>query len=159
MRWGSLSFGDPSTIGYASLEDAPRSDISRFGPKIPSIPISPRDGRQLLEALNGHGVSADEVNQTNWLGAFSGISYDSGPAPGATLNLVNFMDARLEPAWDVLASINGTSPDEFVIIGNHRDGWTAGGAADAVSGGSILIEMAKAFGKLLEKGWKPRRTM
>lgn len=69
------------------------------------------------------------------------------------------MDARLEPAWDVIASINGTNPDEYVIIGNHRDGWTGGGAADAVSGGSLLIEMAKAFGKLVEKGWKPRRTM
>lgn len=158
-RWGSLSFGDPSTVGYASTKDAPRGDISPYGPKIPSIPISPRDGRQLLEALNGHGVSAEEANRTNWLGAFSGVEYNSGPAPGATLNLVHFMDGRLAPAWDVLASINGTNPDEFVIIGNHRDGWTAGGAADAVSGGSILIEMARAFGKLLETGWKPRRTI
>lgn len=89
----------------------------------------------------------------------SGISYDSGPAPGATLDLVHFMESRLAPASNVLASINGTNPNEYVIIGNHRDGWTAGGAADAVSGGSILIEMARAFGKLVEKGWKPRRTM
>lgn len=72
---------------------------------------------------------------------------------------MNIMDTRLEPAWDVIASINGTNEDEYVIIGNHRDGWTAGGAADAVSGGALLIEMAKAFGKLVENGWKPRRTM
>ncbi|KAM5380073.1 hypothetical protein ACJZ2D_003720 [Fusarium nematophilum] len=159
MRWASLSFGDPSTVGYASTKDAPRGDISIYGPKIPSIPISPRDGLQLLHALDGHGASSDEANRTNWKGGYSNVSYHSGPAPGATLNLVNFMDARLEPAWNVLASINGTNPDEYVIIGNHRDGWTAGGAADAVSGGSILVEMAKAFGKLLDKGWKPRRTI
>ncbi|KAF4979161.1 hypothetical protein FZEAL_4589 [Fusarium zealandicum] len=159
MRWSSLSFGDPSTVGYASTKGAPRGDISPYGPKIPSIPISPRDGMQLLHALDGHGISADEANRTNWKGAFSNVSYNSGPAPGAVLNLVNFMDARLEPSWNVMASINGTSPDEYVIIGNHRDGWTAGGAADAVSGGSILIEMAKAFGKLVDQGWKPRRTI
>ncbi|WXC44631.1 hypothetical protein QX201_004366 [Fusarium graminearum] len=158
-RWGSLSFGDPSTIGYASTKDAPRRDITPYGPKIPSIPISPRDGLQLLHALDGHGLSAETVNRTNYKGAFSNVTYHSGPAPGATLNLVNIMDARLEPAWDVIASINGTNPDEYVIIGNHRDGWTGGGAADAVSGGSLLIEMAKAFGKLVEKGWKPRRTI
>ncbi|WXC58464.1 hypothetical protein SNK03_004363 [Fusarium graminearum] len=158
-RWGSLSFGDPSTIGYASTKDAPRRDITPYGPKIPSIPISPRDGFQLLHALDGHGLSAETVNRTNYKGAFSNVTYHSGPAPGATLNLVNIMDARLEPAWDVIASINGTNPDEYVIIGNHRDGWTGGGAADAVSGGSLLIEMAKAFGKLVEKGWKPRRTI
>lgn len=60
------------------------------------------------------------------------------------------MDARLKPAYNILASINSTSTDEYVIIGNHRDGWTAGSATDAVSSGSILIEMAKAFGKLLD---------
>ncbi|KAF5024371.1 hypothetical protein F66182_3558 [Fusarium sp. NRRL 66182] len=158
-RWGSLSFGDPSTIGYASTKDAPRGDIQPYGPKTPSIPISPRDGLQLLTALNGHGISAEEANRTNYKGAFSNVTYHSGPAPGATLDLVNLMDARLEPAWDVLASINGTNTDEYVIVGNHRDGWTAGGAADAVSGGSLLIEMAKAFGKLVDQGWKPRRTI
>ncbi|RKL20223.1 hypothetical protein BFJ68_g2932 [Fusarium oxysporum] len=158
-RWGSLSFGDPSTIGYASLKDSPRADITPYGPSIPSIPISPRDGLQLLHALDNHGLSAETVNRTNYKGAFSNVTYHSGPAPGATLNLVNIMDTRLEPAWDVIASINGTNEDEYVIIGNHRDGWTAGGAADAVSGGALLIEMAKAFGKLVENGWKPRRTI
>jgi N-acetylated-alpha-linked acidic dipeptidase len=159
LRWASLSFGDPSTIGYPSTRDAVRADITPYGSSIPSIPISPRDGKQLLLALQGHGISADEVNQTNYLGAFSDVEYSSGPAPGATLDMVHFMDAKLQPAFDVLASINGTNPDEYVIIGNHRDGWTVGGAADAVSGGSLLIEMAKAFGKLVEQGWQPRRTM
>ncbi|KAF4965291.1 hypothetical protein FSARC_6892 [Fusarium sarcochroum] len=158
-RWGSLSFGDPSTVGYASTKDAPRGDITPYGPKIPSIPISPRDGLQLLHALDGHGISAEKANRTNYKGAFSNVTYHSGPAPGATLDLVNLMDHRLEPALDVLASINGTNPDEYVIIGNHRDGWTGGGAADAVSGGALLIEMAKAFGKLVDQGWKPRRTI
>lgn len=158
-RWASLSFGDPSTIGYPSHRDAPRGDISDLGPKIPSIPISMRDGLQLLRALDGHGVSGKEANRSSWVGAFANLSYSSGPAPGATLDMVHFMERRLEPAWDVMGYINGTSEDEFVIIGNHRDGWTTGGAADAISGGSILVEMARAFGKLIDQGWKPRRTI
>ncbi|KAM0550711.1 hypothetical protein ACHAPJ_008776 [Fusarium lateritium] len=113
-RWGSLSFGDPSTVGYASTKDAPRGDISPYGPKIPSIPISPRDGLQLLHALDGHGISAEKANRTNYKGAFSNVTYHSGPAPGATLDLVNLMDHRLEPALDVLASINGTNPDDIL---------------------------------------------
>jgi N-acetylated-alpha-linked acidic dipeptidase len=55
--------------------------------------------------------------------------------------------------------INGTSEDEVVIVGNHRDAWIVGGAADPNSGSAVLIELAKAFGALTETGWKPKRTI
>jgi N-acetylated-alpha-linked acidic dipeptidase len=55
--------------------------------------------------------------------------------------------------------INGTSEDEVVIVGNHRDAWIVGGAADPNSGSAVLIELAKAFGALAETGWKPKRTI
>ena len=59
----------------------------------------------------------------------------------------------------VIGIINGTNADETVIIGNHRDAWIVGGAADPNSGSAILIEMTKAFGELMKTGWKPRRNM
>jgi N-acetylated-alpha-linked acidic dipeptidase len=55
--------------------------------------------------------------------------------------------------------INGTSPDEVIVIGNHRDAWLIGGAADPNSGSAVLVELAKAFGKLQKTGWKPKRTI
>jgi hypothetical protein len=46
-----------------------------------------------------------------------------------------------------------------VIIGNHWDAWIIGGAADPNSGSAVMIELAKAFGKLQKSGWQPKRTM
>jgi N-acetylated-alpha-linked acidic dipeptidase len=69
------------------------------------------------------------------------------------------MEEKVAPIWNVIGTINGTNADETVIIGNHRDAWIIGGAADPNSGSAILIEITKAFGELLTTGWKPRRNM
>jgi N-acetylated-alpha-linked acidic dipeptidase len=76
-----------------------------------------------------------------------------------TLSLTNLMEDKTTPIWDVIGIINGTNADETVIIGNHRDAWIVGGAADPNSGSAILVEMTKAFGELMKTGWKPRRNM
>ena len=39
--------------------------------------------------------------------------------------------------WDAIGIINGTCSDEVVIVGNHRDAWIIGGAADPNSVGLI----------------------
>lgn len=44
------------------------------------------------------------------------------------------------------------------MIGNHHDAWTFG-AGDPNSGTSTMHETVRAFGALLEKGWKPLRTI
>lgn len=118
-----------------------------------------KDALPLLAALEGNGVSAEKANRSGWQGGFSNITYDSGPTPGAVVNIDHLMQGYIAPVWDVIGVINGTSPEEVVVIGNHRDAWVIGGAADPNSGSAILIELANAFGKLLAKGWKPRRTM
>ncbi|MEP6743003.1 MAG: transferrin receptor-like dimerization domain-containing protein, partial [bacterium] len=48
--------------------------------------------------------------------------------------------------------------DRWVVMGNHRDAWTFG-AVDPNSGTTAMLEAARAFGGLLKKGWKPRRTI
>lgn len=159
VRFSSLYSGDPSTVGWASAPDSPRGNTSLYNPSIPSIPISMKDALPLLTTLQGHGVTAKEANRSSWIGGFGNITYDSGPAPGALVNMDHLMRESIEPVWDVIGVINGTNPDEVVVVGNHRDAWVIGGAADPNSGSAVLIEMANAFGKLLEKGWKPRRTM
>jgi len=69
------------------------------------------------------------------------------------------MEDKYTPIWDTVGIINGTHQDEVIIIGNHRDAWIVGGAADPNSGSAIMIELSKAFGALLKTGWKPRRTI
>jgi N-acetylated-alpha-linked acidic dipeptidase len=68
-------------------------------------------------------------------------------------------DWDLAPAYDVIARVEGSeSPDEWVVRGNHRDGW-AMGAADPISGLITLMEEARAVGELMESGWRPKRTI
>lgn len=133
VQRGSVQFlstypGDPSTPGYPSRENSTRADMSNVLPRIPSIPISEKDARPLIAALEGHGIPGAEVNRTGYVGAINGSSYSSGPAPGVTLNVQNMMEEVYTPIWNSIGVINGTNPDETIIIGNHRDAWIIGGA-------------------------------
>lgn len=163
IQRGSVQFlstypGDPTTPGYPSKRDSPRTSIKEVTPHIPSLPLSWIEAQPIVQALDGFGVSGKDVNRTNWVGAFN-ATYSTGPAPGVTLRLSNFMEDKITPIWDAIGIINGTCQDEVLVIGNHRDAWIVGGAADPNSGSAILIELSKAFGKLLATGWKPKRTI
>jgi N-acetylated-alpha-linked acidic dipeptidase len=163
IQRGSVAYinqypGDPTTPGYASKPGVERvSDPSNL-PKIPSLPISYRDALPMLKALDGHGVSGQKISRDGWIGGLN-ATYSTGPAAGVTLALTNMMEEKITPIWNVIGIINGTIADETIIIGNHRDAWIIGGAADPNSGSAILIEVTKAFGSLLKTGWKPRRNM
>ena len=112
----------------------------------------------MLKALDGHGISGAAMKRGGWVGGLN-ATYSTGPAPGITLSLTNLMKESFSPIWNVIGIINGTNADETIIIGNHRDAWIIGGAADPNSGTAMLIEITKAFGKLVKTGWKPRRNM
>ncbi|KAI9781310.1 MAG: hypothetical protein M1839_006103 [Geoglossum umbratile] len=154
--------GDPTTPGYPSKPGVPRQDPKHAIPSIPSLPISYLDALPLLKALNGYGPKASSLNE-RWEGGglgYKGVEYNIGPSPnGLLLNLVNEQEYVTTPIWNVIGVINGTLSDEVVVVGNHRDAWVAGGAADPNSGSAALIEMIKGFGKALEKGWRPLRTI
>ncbi len=49
-------------------------------------------------------------------------------------------------------------PDEWVVRGNHHDGWVFG-AADPLSGNVAMLSEAKALGALVKGGWRPDRTI
>ncbi|KAF2848827.1 N-acetylated-alpha-linked acidic dipeptidase-like protein 2 [Plenodomus tracheiphilus IPT5] len=164
IQRGSVQFlstypGDPTTPGYVSKPDSPRADRSEILPGIPSLPISWIEAQPILQALNGFGTNGTGVNRTGWVGAIPGVTYSTGAGSGATLSLSNVMNDTYGTIWNAIGVINGTLEDEVVIVGNHRDAWIIGGAADPNSGSAVLIELAKAFGKLAETGWKPARTI
>ncbi|KAG5300230.1 N-acetylated-alpha-linked acidic dipeptidase [Histoplasma capsulatum var. duboisii H88] len=163
VQRGSVLFlstapGDPTTPGYPSKEDSPRADTSPVVPKIPSIPISYANAQKILGALDGQGQSADAVNRTKWVGGLD-VQYSSGPAPGVELSLSNVMRDEVAPIYNPIGIINGTKEDEVIVVGNHWDAWIIGGAVDPNSGSAVMVELAKALGKLQESGWKPKRTI
>ncbi|KAI2629895.1 glutamate carboxypeptidase [Hypoxylon sp. NC1633] len=163
VQRGSVQFlsiypGDPTTPGYPSKEGSPRADHSQVVPGIPSIPISYIDAIPILAALDGYGTAGVDVNRTGWVGALN-TSYSTGPAVGTKISMSNLMEETYTPIWNSIGIINGTIADETIVIGNHRDAWIVGGAADPNSGTAIIVELAKAFGQLLSEGWRPKRNI
>ena len=145
--------GDPLTPGVGATKEAKRLALSeaRTILKIPVMPISYADAQPLLAALAG------PVAPATWRGALP-ITYHLGPGP-ARVHLAITSDWNLKPLYDVIAKIPGSeSPDEWVVRGNHRDGWVFG-AWDPLSGHVAMLAEAKAIGALRKSGWKPRRTL
>jgi len=141
----------------------PRQEVNGSIPSIPSIPISYVDALPLLKALNGIGLAPKDLNK--WWEAnlglkYKGVEYNVGPSPDdLVLTLVSEQEYVTTPLWNVIGLINGTLPDEVIVIGNHRDAWIAGGAGDPNSGSAVLNEVIRSFGVALSKGWKPLRTI
>ncbi|KAI1368259.1 hypothetical protein F5Y08DRAFT_296108 [Xylaria arbuscula] len=163
VQYLSMGPGDPTTPGYPSKPGVPRQPVEGTLTSIPSLPISYAEALPILKALNGHGPKADEFNEywtrNTGLG-YKGVDYNVGPSPdGLVLNLVNEQNYTITPMWDVIGIINGTIPDEVVVVGNHRDAWIIGGAGDPNSGSAVLNEAIRSFGQALEQGWKPLRTI
>ena len=145
--------GDPLTPGVGATKDAKRLAVSQARTilKIPVMPISYADAQPLLAALAG------PLAPEEWRGSLP-ITYRMGPGP-ARVHLAILSDWSLKPLYDVIAKVKGSeTPDEWVVRGNHRDGWVFG-AWDPLSGQIALLAEAKAIGGLLKSGWKPRRTL
>lgn len=159
----SVAPGDPTTPGYPSKPGVPRQPVESAIPSIPSIPISYVDAIPILKSLNGHGPGLKDFNKywsANTGLQYKGVKYNVGPSPeDLVLNLVNEQEYVTTPLWNTIGIINGTLPDEVVVVGNHRDAWIAGGAADPNSGSAALNEAIRGFGIALSQGWKPLRTI
>jgi N-acetylated-alpha-linked acidic dipeptidase len=148
-----LAPGDPLTPGYGSTKNAPRlkPEEAPSLTKIPVLPISYQDAKPLLEALEG------PVAPANWRGALP-ITYHIGPGP-AQVRLKLEFNWELKPAYNVIATLEGSQyPNEWVIRGNHHDAWVHG-ALDPISGLVALMEEARAVATLAKQGNQPRRTL
>src|SRR5437763_7177975 len=145
--------GDPLTPGVGATKDAKRIDRkdSDVITKIPVLPISYGDALPLLRALGGPMAPPD------WRGSLP-IPYHIGAGP-ARVHLKLEFNWNLSPVYDVIARLPGTEqPDEWIVRGNHHDGWV-NGAMDPLSGMVAELEEARAVGELAKGGWKPKRTI
>jgi N-acetylated-alpha-linked acidic dipeptidase len=65
----------------------------------------------------------------------------------------------MQPYTVVEARIQGNElPDEWVLLGNHRDAWVFGGV-DPSSGTASMMELTRSLGELKQHGIRPRRTI
>jgi len=146
--------GDPSTPGWASVEGARRASEDSFPiPHIPIIPMSYDNGRRFLQPLTGPVPQA-------WQGALP-FRYHVGPGPvRARLKVRTERGARAyHKIWNTIGIIRGAKyPDEWVVVGGHRDAWSPG-ARDNVSGTVSVLESARAFATVGQAGLRPARTI
>ena len=149
--------GDPSTPGWPSLEGARRlpADSMRV-PRIPVVPVGYEQARAVLEPLRGAALPAQ-----SWQGGLP-FRYHVGGTASVRARVAVFMEPerqwvkRIENTVGILRG--ATHPDEWVITGGHRDAWGPG-ATDNVSGTSIILESARAFGTAAKQGMRPARTL
>jgi N-acetylated-alpha-linked acidic dipeptidase len=145
--------GDPLTPKVGATKDAKRLSIedAKTVLKIPVMAVSYADAQPLLAALGG------PVAPAAWRGGLP-ITYHLGPGP-ARVHLTIVSDWNQEPIFNVVAVMKGSEhPDEWVIRGNHHDGWVFG-AWDPLSAHAALMAEAKAIGALVKDGWRPKRTI
>ena len=142
IKYTPLYAGDPLTPGWAATAGAERLDIkaSKSLATIPTLPISYGDALPLLAAMEG------PVAPPEWRGGLP-ITYRIGPGP-ATVRLQLSFDWNTVTAQNVIATRRGAVwPDQWVIRGNHHDGWSHG-ARDPVSGLISMLAEAKAISML-----------
>ncbi|XP_022779944.1 N-acetylated-alpha-linked acidic dipeptidase 2-like [Stylophora pistillata] len=117
--------------------------------------LSYGDAQEILRRMKG--LKAPK----SWRGGLQ-LTYCIGPGfKDKTLTLRVEVNNSLETKtiYNVIGQIRGTvEPDRYVLMGNHRDAWVFG-AADPVSGTAVLMELSRGLGKLIGKGWRPRRTI
>ena len=145
--------GDPRTPGWASVPGGRflPAETAVSMPTVAAAPMSYKDARLLLEKMTGPEAPRE------WQGGLP-FKYRLGPTSDQ-LHLVIENDKKVRSIWNVVGRLRGVDlPDEWVVLGNHRDAWVYGGV-DPSSGSATLMETARAFGELKRNGWKPKRTI
>jgi N-acetylated-alpha-linked acidic dipeptidase len=146
--------GDPLTPGIGATPGAKRltRETAPTILKIPALPISYADATKIIASLEGPLVTGGQR------GAL-GLAYHWGGTDAVRVHLAVKSDWSLKPVYDVIAMLRGSQyPDQWIIRGNHHDGWVFG-ASDPLTGQVALMDEAKALGTLYRSGWRPARTI
>jgi len=148
-----IEAGDPLTPNIGATKDAKRLplDQAKGIMKVPTLPISYGDAQHFLAAIEGQAAPK------RWRGQLP-VVYKIGQS-SAPVHLAVKSDWSQKPLYDVIAVMKGRErPDEWVVRGNHRDGWVMG-AYDPLAGNVAMLEEAKSIGLLAKTGWRPKRTI
>jgi len=148
--WGGNAYPNGTYRNATSAQRGSVADIPTLT-KIPVLPISYTDALPFLRALGG------PVAPAAWRGALP-ITYHLGVGP-ARVHLKLAVNFTYVTAYDIIAKMAGAErPAEWIVRGNHHDGWV-NGAADPLSGAVAVMKEAKAMAALAKSGWKLKRTL
>uniref|UniRef100_A0A8C5QH91 glutamate carboxypeptidase II n=1 Tax=Leptobrachium leishanense TaxID=445787 RepID=A0A8C5QH91_9ANUR len=150
--------GDPLTPFYPATKSAfflDEKDINL--PLIPVTPIGYNDAEKYLSKMAGNEAPG------SWKGKLN-LIYRVGPGFAPPLEerklklYVKSYNVK-RTIRNVIGIIEGQyEADRYVVLGNHRDAWVFG-AIDPSSGTATMMELSRAMSRMLERGWRPRRSI
>ncbi|GAB6029099.1 hypothetical protein CHUAL_004882 [Chamberlinius hualienensis] len=154
----AIARGDPLTPQQPSIPNVYRLPIEDLTlPTIPCQPVGYDDAKQLLSRLGGLVVPEKWKDHSSSSFLIGPGFHNNTVAIKVRVSVHNQL--KLTNITNVIGIIKGSiEPDRYVLAGNHRDAWGFG-AVDASSGTAQMIEVSRIFGNLLERGWKPRRSI
>lgn len=151
--------GDPLTPLYPSTEYAYREDELKNTelPRIVAQVIGYRDAKIIFELLKINVPCSD----SDWIGTMDVTYTYGGPLVNSKSLVINvFNEKRVKKTYNVIGMIKGvTEPDQYVLMGNHRDAWVLG-SIDPTSGTAAILEVSRVLANLkLKSNWKPKRSI
>ncbi len=150
--------GDPLTPFEPALPLNSKKKITRLNPdkvelhKIPVTPLSYGSAKKILGQMKGNPTPR------SWQG---GLPFTYRLEGGSNLKVRLKVDQKRNFVRinNVIGSIKGSKyPNEWIILGCHLDAWGFG-ATDPNSGTAMLLSLSESLGKLIKKGYKPKRSI
>ena len=146
--------GDPLTPGIGATANAKRLTRANAATilKIPTLPISYGDASKIISRLEGPIVTGKQRGGL-------GMAYRWGGTDAVKAHLAVKSDWSQKTLYNVVSTMKGaTYPDQWIVRGNHHDGWVYG-ASDPLTGNVAMLSEAKALGQMAKSGWRPDRTI
>ena len=144
--------GDPLTPMEPAKQFAERIKPEDSGlPKIPCLPLGYDQALEIIKRLKGKGVPQ------GWQGALPVRYHLGGQELEVTLDVK--ADYKLREIWDVMGILEGSQlPDEWVMVGCHRDAWVFG-TQDPHSGNSVILEAARCLAEAAKEAGGLKRSV
>ncbi|XP_077990166.1 putative N-acetylated-alpha-linked acidic dipeptidase [Glandiceps talaboti] len=148
--------GDLVYVNYGRVEDFDK--LEKLGVNLTGKILIARYGK----IFRGNKLDDAVALPNGWAGSISGINYNIGPGfkdSNRKVRMDIHTDNQRRNTYNVIGFIRGAvEPDRYILLGNHRDAWVFG-AVDPSCGTAVMLELSKAFGKLVKGGWRPRRSI
>ncbi|XP_076009851.1 transferrin receptor protein 2 isoform X2 [Genypterus blacodes] len=151
-----LGSGDPFTPGFPSFNHTQFPPIRSSGlPLIPAQPISATVAAKLLSLLSGPSCPTSWRIRLPYVRCTVGPEFTSGRR--VKMSVHNTMTPVL--LNNIFSSLEGrVEPDQYIILGAQRDSMGPGAVKSGV-GTAILLELARTFSAMVQKGFSPRRSL
>uniref|UniRef100_V9K8B3 Transferrin receptor protein 1-like protein n=1 Tax=Callorhinchus milii TaxID=7868 RepID=V9K8B3_CALMI len=147
--------GDPFTPGFPSFNHTQFPPTKSSGlPGILAHSISTNTAAKLFSSMSGPSTPD----------AWKGAVFPSKIGPGHEKNEMEVMLEvnnvnTVKQIHNVFGVIKGNEePDHYILIGAQRDSYGPGAAESGV-GTALLLELARVFSKMVQDGFKPRRSI